>query len=318
MRLGDEMFLNMIFFILVGITIYLTLEKFREEKMLKKINDYIEKKNEKYYRNFLSDYEKHKKVKILQKYNLVYKLNVLIEKAAIKRNIFVNPAMIILYGFGIGILVYVIAFEFFRVISLAVIVALPSIIIPIVFLEWIANYKSEQLEKTFLNFLVQLKNYAQISNDISSALRQVKTVEPLQSYLEKFNVEINSGIKFETAIEHLKEKISVKKFKEFFSSVQYCYIYGGNYTALIDRNYKIISDLQSEKERRKQETQSARLVLYILMFLNLFVYVTYIKNNYENYMIMQRSFLGMAILYWNFISMWFLIFLAEGVKKLDY
>lgn len=318
MRLGDEMFLNIIFFVLVGATIYLTLEKIREEKILAKINNYIEKKNEKYYRNFLNDYEKHKKVKILQKYNLAYKLNVLIEKAAIKRNIFVNPTMIILYGFGIGILVYIIAFEFFKIISLAIIVALPSTIIPIVVLEWVANYNSENLEKTFLNFLIQLKNYAQISNDISSALRQVKTVEPLQSYLEKFNVEINSGIKFETAIEHLKEKISVNKFKEFFSSVQYCYIYGGNFTALIDKNYKIISDLQSEKERRKQETQSARIVLYILIFLNLFVYVTYIKNNYENYMIMQRSFLGMAILYWNFISMWFLIFLAESVKKLDY
>lgn len=318
MWLGDEMFLNIIFFILVGATIYLTLEKIREEKILEKINDYIEKKNEKYYRNFLNDYEKHKKVKILQKYNFVYKLNVLMEKAAIKRNMFVNPAMIILYGFGISILVYIITFEFFKIISLAVIVALPSIIIPIVVIEWIANYKSEKLEKTFLNFLIQLKNYVQISNDISSALRQVKTVEPLQSYLEKFNLEINSGIKFETAIEHLKEKISVKKFKEFFSNVQYCYIYGGNFTALIDKNYKIISDLQSEKERRKQETQSARLVLYILIFLNLFVYVTYIKNNYENYMIMQRSFLGMAILYWNFISMWFLIFLAESVKKLDY
>ncbi len=312
------MFLNIIFFVLVGATIYLTLEKIREEKILAKINNYIEKKNEKYYRNFLNDYEKHKKVKILQKYNLAYKLNVLIEKAAIKRNIFVNPTMIILYGFGIGILVYIIAFEFFKIISLAIIVALPSTIIPIVVLEWVANYNSENLEKTFLNFLIQLKNYAQISNDISSALRQVKTVEPLQSYLEKFNVEINSGIKFETAIEHLKEKISVNKFKEFFSSVQYCYIYGGNFTALIDKNYKIISDLQSEKERRKQETQSARIVLYILIFLNLFVYVTYIKNNYENYMIMQRSFLGMAILYWNFISMWFLIFLAESVKKLDY
>lgn len=312
------MFLNVVLFILIGITIYLALEKFREEKILEKINDYIEIKNEKYYRNFLNDYEKRKKVQILQKYNLGYKLNVLIEKAAIKRNIFVNPVMIILYGVGISILVYIIAFEFFKIVSLAIIVSLPVALLPVVILEGVANYKSEKLEKTFLNFLIQLKNYAQISNDIASALKQVKTIEPLQSYLDKFNVEINSGINFETAIEHLKEKISIKRFKEFFSNVQYCYIYGGKLTALIDKNYKIIADLQSEKERRKQETQSARLVLYILIFLNMFVYVTYIKNNYENYMIMQRSFLGMAILYWNFISMWLLIFLAESVKKLDY
>ena len=318
MWLGDGMLLNILLFVLIGITIYLILEKVKEEKILEKINEYIEKKNEKYYRNFLNDYEKHKKVKILQKYNLAYKLNVLIEKAAIKRNMFVNPVMIILYGVGTSCCVYAIAFEFFKIVSLAIVVALPTIFVPAMILEWIANYKSEKLEKTFLNFLVQLKNYAHISNDIASVLRQVKTVEPLQNYLDKFNVEISSGINFETAIEHLKEKISVKRFKEFFSNVQHCYLYGGKFTELIDKNYKIIADLQMEKERRRQETQSARLVLYILMFLNIFVYVTYIKNNYENYMIMQRSLFGMIILYWNFISMWLLIFLAENVKKLDY
>lgn len=312
------MFLNIIFFVLIATTIYFALDKIREEKILEKINKYIDVKNEKYYRDFLNDYEKRKKVKILQKFNFNYKLNVMIEKAAIKRNVFVNPLMIILCGFLSAIVVYMVAFEFLKIFSLSIIISLPAIFLPVIILEWIANYKSEKLEKTFLNFLIQLKNYVRVSNDIAAAFRQVKTVEPLQSYLDKFNVEINSGIKIETAIEHLKEKISVKKFKEFFSNVQYCYIYGGNFAALIDKNYKIISDLQSEKERRKQETQSARLVLYILIFLNIFVYITYIKNNYENYLIMQRSFLGMAILYWNFISMWLLIFMAESVKKLDY
>ena len=312
------MFLNVILFFLIAITIYIALEKIREEKILEKINKYVDVKNEKYYRKFLKDYEKHKKVKISQKFNLVYNLNVLIEKAAIKRNIFVNPIMVILYGMISVIVLYNLLFGFLKIFSLAVIISLPGFFVPVLILQWIANYKNEKLEKTFLNFLIQLKNYAQISNDITSAFRQVRTVEPLQNFLDKFNLEIASGIKVEEAIEHLKEKISVKKFKEFFSNVQYCYIYGGNFTALIDKNYKIIADLQSEKERRKQETQSARLVLYILIFLNLFVYVTYIKNNYENYMIMQRSFMGMLILYWNFISMWLLIFLAENVKKLDY
>lgn len=312
------MFLKILLFCLMALTIYLMLEKIKEEKMLEKINKYIEIKNEKYYRNFLNDYEKRKKVKILQKFNWGYKLNVLIEKAAIKRNLLVNPMMIILYGICVVIIVYKIAFEFFKIVSLSVLVSLPTFFFPIMLIAWIANYKSERMEKTFLNFLIQLKNYAQINNDIASSLQQVKTIEPLQSYIDKFNIEINSGIKIETAIEHLKEKISVKKFKEFFSNVQCCYIYGGNFTMLIDKSYKIIADLQSEKERRKQETQGARMVLYILIFLNIFVYVTYIKNNYENYLIMQRNFWGMAILYWNFISMWILILLAERVKKLDY
>ena len=58
-------------------------------------------------------------------------------------------------------------------------------------------------------------------------------------------------------------------------------------------------------------------MLYILIFINLFIYVTNIKNNYENYLIMQKTIVGNLILYWNFISMCLLLILANKVKKLD-
>lgn len=318
MWLGDSMLLQIILFGLIFYTIYLMIEKIKRDRLLEKINKYIDEKNEKYYKDFLNDYEKRKKVKILQRINLIYKLNLMIEKAGIRRNVFVNPISIIVMGIVCAMLAYVMAFNFFKMITLAFIVAVPCVFIPILIVEGIGNYKSNKVEKTFLNFLIQLKNYARINNDVASAFKQVQTVEPLQSYINKFNLEISSGIKLDVAMEHLKEKISVEKFKEFFSNVQYCYIYGGDFSALIEKNCKIISELQVEKEKRKQETQGARAVLYILIFLNLFVYITYIKNNYENYLIMQRSFVGVGILYWNFISMWLLIFLAERVKKLDY
>ncbi len=312
------MFLQFVLFGLIFFNIYLVIEKIKNNRVLEKINKYIDEKNEKYYKDFLKDYERRKKVKILQKINLFYKLNLMIEKAGMRHSILLNPLFLVLGGVGCVIVAYIIAFKFFKIITLAIVVAVPSFFVPILIIESIGNYKMDKVEKTFLNFLIQLKNYAQINNDISSAFKQVKTVEPLQSYINKFNVEINSGVKFETAIDHLKEKVSIEKFKEFFANVERCYIYGGNFTTLTEKSFAIISDLQSEKEKRRQETQGARIVLYILMFLNLFVYITYIKNNYENYLIMQRSVLGMGILYWNFISVWFLIFLAERVKKLDY
>ena len=125
-------------------------------------------------------------------------------------------------------------------------------------------------------------------------------------------------MKFEVAIEHLKEKIPVLKFREFFSNLQYCYVFGGNFSTLIDKSYQTINDLQNEKNKRKQETKGARIVLFILMLFNVFVYVRFVKNDYDNYMLMRNSFMGRGILYWNFISMWFLIYLSEKVKKLDY
>ena len=131
-------------------------------------------------------------------------------------------------------------------------------------------------------------------------------------------LEVNSGVKIEKAIENLKEKITFQNFKMFFTNIQYCYLYGGNFSELITKNYKIISAIQNEKNHREQETMGARIVLGILIALDLLVYFTFIKDNYENYKIMTGSLLGNMILYWNFISIWLLVFLMHRVKKLDY
>ena len=176
----------------------------------------------------------------------------------------------------------------------------------------------EKIEKIFPNFFLQLKNYTRINNDIVYALREIQTIEPLQTYINTFLIEINSGIKFEKAIQNLKEKIDIEIFRNFFSNLEYCYLYGGSFTELIDKSYKMISEIQKEKNTRIQETKSARMVLFILIFLNLFVYISNIKNNPENYMIMQKTLIGNVILYWNFISIWLLMLLANKVKKLDY
>lgn len=312
------MFWNIVLFVLIASSIYLIILKVKEEKLLLKINKYAKEKNEKYYEDFIKKYEKSKKIKIVEKLNLIYKLNLLIDKTGLKRGLLINPIAIILYGFICFVIAYKLSFDFFKIISLSLIISVPCVCIPIFLLNYITMYKEEKLEKVFLNFLLQIKNYTKINNDITIAFKEVETIEPLQSYINKFNVEINSGVKFETAIEHIKEKINIKKIKEFFSNVQYCYLYGGNFSELIDKNYKKISELQKEKVKRAEETKGARMVLIILGALNLFVYITYIKSNYDNYLIMQRSAFGMAILYWNFISMWLLVWMSTKVKKLDY
>ena len=146
-----------------------------------------------------------------------------------------------------------------------------------------------------LNFLLQLKNYTQLNNDIIYAFKQVRTIEPLQSYVKKFLVEINSGIRFEKAIESLKEKITFEKFKAILTNMQYCYLNGGNFTELMDKSYKMIANIQNEKSLREQETIGARIVLVILIILDLFVYFTFIKNNHENYLIMTKNFYALEV-----------------------
>ena len=312
------MLLKIALFILIAIISYFFIEYMIEMKIINKMNNYIKNKNEKYYDDLLRYYEKNKKLKLKNKFNILRKINILLERAQIERNVFINPITVILISIICFILVYIISFNFFKMSILALIIALPVLLLPVFVINLIADYKIEKIEKIFLNFLLQLKNYTRINNDIISAMNEVQVIEPLQSHINIFLIEINSGMKFERAMENLKEKINVEVFRSFFTNLEYCYFNGGDFTDLIDKSYKMISEIQTEKNNRIQETKSARLVLFILMFLNIFVYVTNIKNDYENYNIMKNTILGNIILYWNFISLWIMLILSNRVKKLDY
>ncbi len=312
------MIIQLILFILIASTCYLIADSIISKNINNKISKYLKTKNDQYYNDLMKYYEKNKKVKIITKINLLRKINILIDKAGLKRGIFLNPLTIIVSCFFTFVVCYFLVFQLFKIILLSFIISLPSVFAPIFILSMIAEAKSKKIEKVMLNFLLQLKNYTRINNDILYAFKEVKTIEPLQGYIKKFLVEINSGIKFEKAIENFKDKITFEKLKMVLTNMQYCYLHGGSFSDLIQKNYKMLDEIQKEKNMREQETMSARIVLMILIVLDLFVYFTFIKNNYENYLIMTRSLFGNLILYWNFISLWILVVLGYKVKKLDY
>lgn len=312
------MIFNILIYISILFTSYLAISQIADAKIINKLDKYLNEKSDKYYEELLKYHNKNKKVKIKVKLNLLHKINFKIEKANLKRNAFINPITIIVMSIFCFIISYFGIFNFLKIIFLSIIISTPSLLIPIVILDMIGGYKTSIMEKAILNFLLQLKNYTKINNDIVYAMSEVKTVEPLQSYINTFLIQIGSGIKFENAIEDLKEKINIDVFKNFLTHVEHCYLYGGNFTKLLDRSYKMIEEIQKEKKNRIQETKSARLALFILIFLDIIVYVVNIKNESGNFAIMKKTVLGNLILYWNFISMGLLVLLANKVKKLDY
>ena len=278
----------------------------------------MDKKNEEYSKELEKYYNKNKKVKLTSKINAFHKINILIDKASLERSLIINPVTIILSCILSFVICDLIAYSVLKIILLSLIIAIPGAYLPIFLLTEIADYNNSKIEKGMLDFLLQLKNYVQVGNDIIYAFSQVKTVEPLQSHINKFLVEVKSGIKFEKAIENIKEKITFIKLKNLFTNLEHCYLHGGDFKELLDKSYDMISKIQKEKKLRNQETKSARIILGVLIVLDLFVYFNFIKDNHENYIIMTHRLLGTVILYWNFISIWILIILMHKVKKLEY
>lgn len=309
---------NYVLFVLIGICIYEIIKKISISKLKDKAQEYFKKKNEKYYSDLLRYYDKNKKVKFKNKVNYFRRVNILIDRCGVKRNMFMNPASIIFLGIICVCLAYMVSFNFFKIVMLAIIISIPFFYLPFLVLSMVAEYKEEKIEKVFLNFLLQLKNHTQINNDIISAMSEVKTIEPLQGYIKKFLVQVSSGTRLENAIQDFNEKVNNKQMKAFLTNIEHCFLYGGNFSELIDKSYTMISEIQEEKKKRIEETKSARIVLFILILLDIVVYVSFIKSNSENYMIMTKSVFGNLILYWNFISMWLLVWISIRVKKLDY
>ena len=192
---------------------------------------------------------------------MIYKLNILIDKAGLKRGILVNPITLMIYAVICFIIAFYFIYSILGIFLLSIIASIPALFIPTLILSMIREHNSKKIEKTILDLLLQLKNFTKINNDIVYAFNQVKTINPLQRHINTFVVELNSGIKFEKAVENIKEKFDYKAIKTVFSNIEYCYLYGGDFTKLMDKSYKMISKIQTEKASRIQETKSARIVL---------------------------------------------------------
>jgi len=192
---------------------------------------------------------------------MIYKLNILIDKAGLKRGILVNPITLMIYAVICFIIAFYFTYSILGIFLLSIIASIPALFIPTLILSMIREHNSKKIEKTILDLLLQLKNFTKINNDIVYAFNQVKTINPLQRHINTFVVELNSGIKFEKAVENIKEKFDYKAIKTVFSNIEYCYLYGGDFTKLMDKSYKMISKIQTEKASRIQETKSARIVL---------------------------------------------------------
>ena len=279
--------------------------------------------NEEYHRKLVIKREKQKTLKLKRNRDVFFRLSVLIDKTGLKSSSFfwfLNPNILILLCLCSSFAIYIFFERVFKLISIGLIMGVPGFFFPVMILGFIAQKKEENIERTLGNFLLLLKNNTKIHNDILEAFRAVQNncIEPLRTFVKQFLAEINSGICVDEALSNLKYKINIDRFRLFLTNIQYCYTYGGSFTELLTNTQKLILEIQKEKKRRIQETRSARLILFILMALDLFLYFNFIRTEPEYLNIMRTTIWGQIILNFNFLSLWLLAWLSYSVKALDY
>lgn len=230
---------------------------------------------------------------------------------------YIKPITIILLSSIISIITFVISFKYLKVFSSAVIISVYSFFIPYLILKYLYNFYRKKINNIFPTYIISLKNYTQISNDIIIAIKKVKVEEPLSLFINKFNICIEKGINVYEAFENLKNDINIKKINEFITATQNCYINGGNFTNLLSKYSKILNRINEQREKELQENLSSILVLVILIIINIFLIVTFVYSD-ENYRsILTNTFLGKSILNINILSYLLIFYFIKKLNKLE-
>lgn len=229
-----------------------------------------------------------------------------------------NLSIIILFAsLFFSMITYIISYKFLKIFSTSMILCLYGFCIPYIIISNIYKYEKRKIVKEFPNFLINLKNYTKVDNDIIIALRQVKIKSKLMNYIDEFNVLVKNGINVYEAFEKLKQRINIEKINEFFSALQVCFLNGGNYTNILDRYIDIISKANIQKEKESQENFSSIIVLIILIFINIFMFFSFVVPNNEYFFSLTKTMVGHIILNINILSYLIIYYFVVKINKME-
>lgn len=250
------------------------------------------------------------------------KLQLLLIKTGIKDNTklwWITPTTVIIFCVVLFIVSYLLFISVLKLPILTFLFCFPIACIPIIILLVLSDIYEKNIEENLISFIIQLKNQAQINNDVVTCLKNTVDFvkKPLKTYIRTFLFELEQGINISIAFNELKEKVNLDRFKQLINNIESCYINGGNLYGLLEKTQIVFLKLQNERNKRNEETLSARIVLIILICISIFIYFRFINFNQANFDIMVNNFVGQVILVLNFISIWIMMFLIVYVKKFD-
>ena len=245
---------------------------------------------------------------ILNETNLSFKIN---------HTKIVSVAKILILSIIIFVITFIITYKFLNLFLSSLILSIVTLFLPYLIIKYFSYYKKNKILRNFPNYVISLKNYTDVNNDIIEAFRRANVEEPLNTYINKFNVSVQKGIKIYDAFETLKSNINIKKINQFITLLQFCYIYGGDFGNLLDKFSKIQMKTNLQKEKEKQKIFSSKVVLIVLILLNMYILFGFVLTNSEYHDILVKTFIGNVILNINILSYIFIFYMYIKLNKME-
>ena len=276
--------------------------------------------NSKKYKNKIFDL-KGDTIYKMRELSFIKKTSYLLDEANLSfkfKNInIISTLTILILSIVILIITFIITYNYLHLFSSSLILSIFTFFLPYFIVKYFSYYKNIRILRNFPNYIISLKNYTDINNDIIEAFKRANAEEPLSIYINKFNISVQKGVKIYDAFETLKKSINIKKINQFITLLQFCYIYGGDFGDLLDKFAKIQMKTNLQKEKEKQKIFSAKIVLVTLILLNIYILFGFVLKNGEYYTILVNTFIGNLILNINILSYIFIFYMYIKLNEME-
>ena len=145
------------------------------------------------------------------------------------------------------------------------------------------NQNLKQTDRDIMKFINLLENVNYSETRLDKIFRRVIPYlkNPLRDALDRFCVEVSSGISVECALDNLCDRVEHKKLKNLFKSFKICNSKEQNYAEIIEENREVIRDYIAAKKEREIIKKNALIELCIIAVMGiflLFLFQTMITN----------------------------------------
>ena len=215
------------------------------------------------------------------------------------------------------VLLYIFFYNIFHsVIPTLLMSALISLIPYNVFTHMLKKRKQNIL-KIFPSFVLSLKNYTDVDNNIIYAFSMSEPNIVIRPYIEKFNISVESGIDVYTSFENLKEDIGIEEISQFIILLENCYLNGGSFSKVIAKYSNKQAKINIEKEKINENLLSSKIILIVLVGLSLILLFGFALNNSDYSEILLYTTGGRVVLSINIMTYFFMYLIYLKICKME-
>ncbi len=314
------MLLFTVSFLLLASNVVLVILAFKSTDIRKTVGTALGMLGEVYSGRMLSREVKRYTRSVAIKMNLMERVELfLIDKSNVRHYLpFLNFTTLVLLMICIFAAIIKPLYSILEFLPSAAVISLIFAFVPILLLDLLARYNSENVRRKLVEFISILNRWCTVREDLFYAFEKSADSgigEPLKTFIRDMVIQVKRGIEPTEALDMLQLKVDNLQFRDFIINIKQNIRHRGDILKLLNNLETQFYRIEEEYNRRKISTYRDRMLTYFIMFAVLFIAYFFIKTNPQIEHFYFYTFQGKALL--TFFSILYAagFYLSLGIMK---